>query len=200
MIKNIIFDIGDVLCDYRWRDFLRDKGIDGDLLERVAKATTKSAFWPELDRGVLSDEELLDGLVKNDPEIEKEIRLGFSNFRNICVMRDYAIPWVKELKARGYNVYYLSNYTRKNLIDGPDSVEFTKYMDGGVYSCYAHAVKPERKIYECLLEKYSLKAEECLFIDDSPKNIDAARELGFNVILFESRGQVLKDMKERFGI
>ena len=74
MIKNVIFDIGNVLTDFRWKDFLRAKGFEGEELERIAKASVESTVWPELDRGVWSFEQVMEGFVKNAPDPEKRSR------------------------------------------------------------------------------------------------------------------------------
>ena len=64
MIKNVIFDIGNVLTDFRWKEFLEDKGFQGEMLERIAKASVLSPVWPELDRGVWSFDEVMAGFIK----------------------------------------------------------------------------------------------------------------------------------------
>ena len=70
MIKNVIFDIGNVLTDFRWAGFLADKGFSEEEIRRIAKASVLSPVWPELDRGVWSFEEVMAGFVKNDPGME----------------------------------------------------------------------------------------------------------------------------------
>ena len=111
MIRNIIFDIGNVLADFGWRDFFGKFGYEGETLERLAAATVKSAVWDEVDRGVWSEEELVEGFIRNDPGLEPEIRRIFENVRGMVSKREYAIPWIKELRKAGYRCYYLSNFS-----------------------------------------------------------------------------------------
>lgn len=196
MIKNIIFDIGNVLSDFRWREFLTDKGFDQQMADRIGAASVKSALWSELDRGVWTDEQLLEGFVKNDPEIEKEIREAFSDLHGIVIPRDYAIPWVRELKRKGYRVYYLSNYSRQAHIQCGDVLEFTAYTDGGILSYQERLVKPDAAIYHLLMKRYGLKAEESVFLDDTLVNVEAARRIGMHGIWFQSREQAEEELKK----
>ena len=64
-------------------------------------------------------------------------------------------------------------------------LDFLPVMDGGIFSCYVKMAKPDHAIYRCLCEKYHLHPAECLFTDDLPENIQAAKECGFHAILFE---------------
>ena len=101
MIKNIIFDIGNVLCDFRWREFLLDKGYDEEMADRIGRASVLTPIWYEFDRGGWTYEKILQGFIQNDPEIEKEIREAFADIAGMVTPRDYTIPWIVELKSKG---------------------------------------------------------------------------------------------------
>lgn len=194
MIRNIVFDIGNVLTDFRWKDFLRDKGFDEQMIGRIAKASVESPLWKEYDRGEMESEELLREFIKQDPQIEEELHRAYDDIHGIVTPRDYAIPWVRELKEKGYGVYYLSNFSDKAYDECADSLAFIPYTDGGILSFQDKVVKPEPQIYLLLLERFGLKAEECVFLDDTPENIEAAKALGFYGIVFRSREQALAEL------
>lgn len=196
MIKNIIFDIGNVLSDFRWREFLLDKGFDQEMADRIGAASVKSALWSELDRGVWTDEQLLQGFIKNDPQIEPQLREAFSDLHGMVVPREYAVSWVKELKSKGYGVYYLSNYSRRAEAQCSDALEFIACTDGGILSYKEKLVKPDPAIYRLLLERYGLEAEESVFLDDTPENIEAARRIGMYGIWFRTRQQAEEELKK----
>lgn len=196
MIKNIIFDIGNVLSDFRWREFLRDKGLDEAMAERVAEASVKSPFWNEMDRGSLTDEQLIDGFVQNDPEIEEVIRRTFADIRGMVTPRAYAIPWIKELKSKGYRVYYLSNYSHKAVVDCKEALAFIPYTDGGILSYKELLIKPDPAIYELLLTRYGLAAEESVFLDDTMVNVEAAENVGIHGICFRSKEQAEEELRK----
>ena len=101
MIRNIIFDIGNVLTDFRWKAFLEDKGFDEKTVERIAKASVQTPLWNEIDRGVWDLEELMQAFIARDPEIEPQLRRAYDNVAGMVTKRDYAIPWIRELKAKG---------------------------------------------------------------------------------------------------
>lgn len=199
MIKNIIFDIGNVLADFRWKEFLQDRGFDEEMVARIAKASVLSPVWFELDRGKWTDEEILQGFVDADPEIEKELHHAFDNVEGMVTIRDYAIPWLQELKAKGLKVWYLSNFSRKAERDCKESLAFLPYMDGGILSYKEQLIKPDAAIYELLLERYGLVAEECVFLDDTLPNVEAAKALGIHGIHFTTKDQAERELRE-FGV
>ena len=199
MIQNIIFDIGNVLAGFSWKDFYRSLGYEGERLERLAAATVKSSVWDEVDRGVLSDEELVERFIQNDPALEPELRRIFLDTRGMVTKYDYAIPWIKELQGAGYRCYYLSNFSRKAHVECAGALDFLAYMDGGILSYRDKLIKPDKRIYELLLARYHLEAEECVFLDDTEKNLLSAQKLGIHTILFRGREQAISEL-ERFGV
>ena len=196
MIKNVIFDIGNVLTDFRWAEFLADKGFSEEEVQRIANASVLTPIWAELDRGAWSFEEVMAGFIKNDPEIEKELHQAFDDMTDIVRLRDYAIPWVKELKEKGYSVYYLSNFSEKIERESIAGLAFREEMDGGILSWKEKVIKPDPTIYRLLLERYSLVPEESVFIDDLPVNVEAGKKLGIHGIVFQSKEQVEEELKK----
>ena len=195
MIKTIIFDIGNVLSDFCWREFLEQKGFDEETIDRIAAASVLSDSWNEIDRGVWSEEEILDSFVKNDPSLERELREAFGNIAGIVKLRDYACDWIRELKAKGYGVYYLSNFSKKAEEECPDSLAFLPLMDGGILSYTVKLIKPNPAIYELLLSRYDLKACECVFLDDTMRNVEGARNCGIEAICFKSKEQATEELR-----
>lgn len=194
MIRNIVFDIGNVLADFRWRGFLEDKGFEGELLERIARASVKSPFWAEFDRGAWDEERLMEEFVKNDPEIEEELHRAFDSVAGIVAPREYAIPWIEELKEKGYRVYYLSNFAHKAYVECADALKFLPFTDGGILSYREKLVKPDPEIYRLLLKRFDLTAQETVFLDDTLENVKAAEALGICGIHFLTKEQACKEL------
>lgn len=111
MITTIIFDIGNVLADFTWEAHYRSFGYSEEILERLANATVKNPLWNEYDRGVMSDEEIVQSFIERDPGIEKEIREALRDKGSMVVRNDYAIPWIQKLQEKGYRCLYLSNFS-----------------------------------------------------------------------------------------
>lgn len=196
MIRNIIFDIGNVLTDFRWKEFLKDKGFDDEMIGRIAKASVESPLWKEFDRGVLDGEDLMQAFIDSDPEIEDALHKAYDDIHGMVTIRDYAICWVQELKNKGYKVWYLSNFSEKTETECADSIAFIPYMDGGILSWKDKLIKPDPKIYQLLLERFDLVAEESVFIDDLPENVQGAVDQGIHGIVFKTREQVVEELKK----
>ena len=195
MIRNIIFDIGNVLTDFRWKEFLTDKGFDDAMIKRIARASVQSPLWNEIDRGVWDVEKLMQEFIKLDPEIEQELHRAYDNLTGMVTRRDYAIPWIQDLKAKGFKTYYLSNFAHKAHVECADALDFLPYMDGGILSYQEKLIKPDPEIYRLLLNRYSLKAEESVFLDDTPTNVEAARAVGMYGIRFETKEQAEEELR-----
>lgn len=194
MIKTVIFDIGNVLVDFCWEPFFKSFGFSDEIVSRLANATVKSPDWAELDRGVLTEEEVINRFVKNAPELEEEIRQIMDNVNGILNLREYAVSWIQELKEKGYQVLVLSNLYNKVERECPEDMVFLKEVDGGILSYQEKLIKPMPAIYWTLLKRYELVPEECIFIDDSVENIKAAKKMGIHGIVFETREQVVEEM------
>lgn len=196
MIKNIIFDIGNVLVDYCWKEHIARFGFTGETLERIGDAMMRSPQWNEIDRGVWSNEELLKAFIQNAPELEKEIQLVFSDLSTLVRERPYSVEWIRSLKKEGYRTYCLSNYSYRVETEAAHALSFLKELDGGILSYKVHQIKPDPKIYQTLMERYGLKAEESVFLDDSPANIETARALGMQGILVTSQEQAVEALDQ----
>ena len=196
MIKNIIFDLGNVLIGFKPEEYLKDLGYEGEKAETLLK-TIFSPLWNEYDRGVIKDSnELADILSKENPEFESEIRLIlFRCWEKLNTLKPETQEYLKELKARGYGIYILSNLNF-DAWEFVKQFEFYWLADGAVYSCLEGQCKPEEGIYRTLLERYELEGEECLFMDDSPKNIEAAEKLGIKGVVFTTLDEAKEKIEE----
>lgn len=185
MIKSVIFDIGGVLSEFNWDKYV-SRYFSAETAVAVTAATWHNPDWAEFDRGVLSFDEVLSKLISFSPEYEKEIRFVIGHIGECPVPEPFAVPWIKELKEKGYRVFYLSNYFEYLMKANPAAIGFTEYMDGGIFSCHEKMIKPDRRIYLRLCEKYGLEPSECLFIDDRPVNVKGAENAGMKAFVFES--------------
>lgn len=194
MIKNVIFDIGNVLVEFCWRDHIAGCGFSGDVAQRIGKAMMQNPDWNEIDRGVWSQQELLDAFIENDPEIEEEIRKTFADLSTIIRMYPGSAAWIRSLKEKGYSVYYLSNFSGRIRRECEKELGFMQEMDGGIMSYTVQQIKPDEDIYRTLFDRYNLMPEECVFLDDSLKNLETARRLGMRTILVKSPEQAREEL------
>ena len=186
MIRNMVFDIGNVLMDFRWKEYMRSLfGENEALIQTINQGIWHNGCWVAMDKGEMDGAATLRSAVAFAPQYEKEIKLTLDSVALAFHKFEYSIPWIQELKRMGLNVYYLSNYSAFSIAANPDVLDFIPCMDGGVFSFEVKAVKPEPEIYRCLCDKYDLKPEECLFTDDVPANVKGAQACGFQGIVFE---------------
>ncbi len=196
MITTIIFDIGNVLADFTWREHFAGFGYSEEMVERIARATVYTPGWNEYDRGVLTIEQIMQEFVEADPEIEADIRRVMDNVKTIVRRNDYAIPWIQDLKSKGYRVLYLSNFSEKAETECAYALDFIPYMDGGILSYKEKLIKPMPEIYELLIRRYALVPQECVFLDDTQVNLDGAQKFGIHTILFQNKEQAMEELRK----
>lgn len=194
MINTIVFDIGRVLIEFEWWDYIYAM-FDKETADTVTRAMWATHYWHELDRGVLSVDEIVELFYSAAPEYKAEIKQTFDRVGECVKRREWAIPYIESLKERGYRVLYLSNFSEYVMDSNRGALDFMEYMDGGVISCDEKVIKPDPEIYKRLIAKYDLVPAECLFIDDHDDNVEAARELGMHAIVFKNYEQMLSDVE-----
>lgn len=198
MIKNIIFDMGKVLVSFEWQDFLQKLGITGEAYDVISRHIFND-MWIKLDKYACNESETRKRFLEAAKDYPDEVKLICDNIYDISSPYEYACDWIRELKKRGYNVYLLTNFGKFQFETLLKKYVFVRLVDGKVVSYEIEEVKPDKAIYEHLLEKYSLKPDECVFIDDREENIEAAVCLGINGIVFttydETRNKLEKFLK-----
>ncbi|MBU5479657.1 HAD family hydrolase [Blautia sp. MSJ-19] len=199
MIKNVIFDVGLVLVEFNWQTYLDSFGFEKEKRDRIAKATFQGPVWDERDRGVYDEETYVRQCQELDPEYAEDIARVMKDTPKTIHRMPYAETWTKYLKSQGYHLYILSNYSKYMLDRTQKEMPFRKYMDGDVFSCDVRQLKPEAEIYRTLLDKYQLKPEECVFIDDREVNCKGAENLGIRTICFKNFKQAAAEL-EKMGV
>lgn len=186
MIKNVVFDMGGVLIDFDPERTVRNN-FPEKYRETVLNKVFKSTIWSDLDRGTKTSEDAIKELLPLLPEeihgIVKPLMIDF--YSEMPPLAD-ACPLIAELKGNGYRTYLLSNATPV-IYKHIDDIPALGMLDELFVSCDYLLLKPEREIYEKFFEVFSLKPEECFFIDDMPANIEGARAAGMAGTVFSDR-------------
>lgn len=197
MIKNIIFDLGGVVLKYDIKSYLTFIDIPKEEQEIYKKLIWASEEWQKGDSGNITYEEIIENLCNKYPTDEK-IRYILENKNNDILLSEIteSVEYIKDLKNRGYKIYFLSNVSKWDIEYNIKRFEFFKLQDGSVYSCDIKCIKPDKDCYYSLLNKYNLKAEECIFIDDIKANIEAANKIGINGILFDTISNVKEKVEK----
>lgn len=193
MIRNIVFDIGNVLIGFHPMEYLTSL-FGEEKAVRIADAVFGSGYWPELDIALLSEEEILELFYSGAPDLRDEIKEAFDRIGECIEKLDWPVTLVDELRSRGYGVYFLSNMSEHVKSSNREAFDFVPHMDGGIWSCDVHLIKPDADIYKALFDTYGLAPEECLFVDDHFENISAGKKLGMKGIVFRDHDQLLADL------
>lgn len=181
---TIVFDVGNVLL--RWDPHLlyRDLIPDEEKRSWFTRNVCTAAWNIEQDRG-RSWEEAVAILVAAHPEWEREIRASDERWHDTIpgVVED-SVAVLAELKAKGEKVYAITNFSREKWAECLIRFPFLQSFDGAVVSAHERLIKPDPAIFHVLLERYGLKAADCIFVDDSAKNIETARSVGMQAVHF----------------
>jgi len=196
MIKNIIFDIGNVLLEFKPLNYLK-RTFNNDTLEKfLYKEIFQSQEWLQLDRGTLTQEQAIKIISLRNPTYEMHIVKCMDNWLDILVPIEGTVKILNQLKEKGYKLYLLSNFHSLAFETICSKYDFFNHFDGGIISYKENLLKPESEIYTKLLDTYKLTAEECLFIDDTLANIEAANVLGIKTLHYESATHVASGIFE----
>lgn len=193
MIKTVVFDIGKVLIGFEWNEYVH-RLFDDETAEHVTRAMFGGSSWKELDRAVLSVEEIVDRFRAAEPDYTDEIDEAFGRIGECVTRRSWVIPFIESIKEKGYQVLFLSNMSEHVMNSNREAFDFVSRMDGGIFSCHVKAIKPGREIFDRLFERYGLDPRECIFIDDRRDNIAAAKKLGMKTIRFENYEKLCADL------
>lgn len=195
-IENIIFDLGGVLIDWN-PEYLYSKIFDQDQ-ERMDwfLGNICTADWNIEQDGGRSFKEGTDLLLKQYPQYETWIRAFYVRWREMLKGEIEATVLILN-KLNSFNelkLYALTNWSVETFPVAEARFPFLKLFEGIVVSGMENTRKPFPEIYNILLNRYDLKADQCLFIDDNHDNVDAARQLGMVGVHFKSPDQLQEDL------
>lgn len=180
-IKNIVFDFGGVLIDWNPRYFFRSYFNDDERMEYFLSHVC-SPEWNEKQDAGRSIAEAVAEAKSLHPEFSEAIDCYYDHFPDClggCIEKNVAR--LKQYKREGYRLYGLTNWPAETFHYALERFDFLQLLDGIVVSGIEKVKKPDPRFYQILLSRYSLKAEECLFLDDREENLAAAQKLGFHV-------------------
>ncbi len=194
MIRNVILDMGNVLLTF-------DPEVSLNLYcdsEQAKDIIRRELFWgPEWvmgDRGGIPDKGRFDLVKQRVPEQYWDALKKCCDNWYICMNPvEGAAEFCSFVRERGLGIYILSNASDAFYTYFPKFLPLN-YFDGVVVSADIHMLKPDREIYDYIVNKYHLCPDECLFIDDMPQNVEGARRAGLHAIRFENDYALIKQL------
>ncbi|HHV31466.1 HAD family hydrolase [Caproiciproducens sp. LBM24188] len=191
MIKNIVFDMGNVLLAYTPQEYMKTITSDEAAAAAVLKELFQGEEWRQLDEGTITEEDAVRQVSARIPQYAASVQKAMDNWHSdltpMCGMPEI----IKALKQNGYAIYLLSN-TSLRFFQYQNKVEMFRYFDGFLVSAKEKLLKPDPAIFQCLCERYHLVPDECLFIDDLQTNIDGSEKAGFHGHRFQGAEELLK--------
>jgi putative hydrolase of the HAD superfamily len=200
MIRNIVFDLGNVLISFRPSEYLDTKEYSDERKATILKDIFLAEEWLKLDNGDITLPEAIESINERSSLTKEEIAHIFNLRTDLMIPLDQNVNLLPELKKRGYRLYYLSNFPIDIFHEIKSGYYFFNYFDGGIISAEVRFSKPHKRIYEILLEKYSLVPHESLFIDDLEINVKAARLIGMNGLVTHGSREISKEVKSALSI
>lgn len=187
MYKNVIFDFGGVVIDFNPRNFLMDRFMNKHAEEIVYDLTFGSQEWQDLDRGTLTRAAANRIMLENAAHVNRvfEVQTVIDEWASILHTKKTTVKIMKDLKAAGYRLFYLTNMAT-DIMDELRQRDWFPLFDDGVASCDVHLCKPEPEIYTTLMQKCNLAYDESIFVDDNKINAQAAYNLGITGILYKN--------------
>ena len=201
MIRNIVFDMGNVLIRFDPEEFISRAGITDPADRRIVREELfASVEWAQMDMGVETEASFEPKVLARIPERLKEpVRDLLHNWAFPRQMIPGMEELVRRLKNAGYGIYLLSNASVNQPVYW-NQLPVSRLFDGTLVSAFVKTVKPCPQIYQLFTEKFSLRGEECLFIDDAPINVAGAVAAGWSGIVFYGDAKQLEEKMRKMGL
>ena len=195
MIKNIVFDMGNVLFTFKPGEYIRRLGYTGRDAEVLETEVFLTPEWCAMDRGTLKPPQAARILAQRLPgHLKAAVEALVCHWWEGDLM---PVPGmgelIQELKNNGYGIYLLSNASR-DLYKYFHRLPAADCFDGLLVSADWLMAKPQHEIYEKLYARFDLIPDECLFVDDRTDNVEVAQLTGMHAIVF--RGDVSRLRRE----
>ena len=178
MIKNIVFDIGNVILNFDIKRVLKEYTSDSNIRKFILDNIINSPEWlgnALIDTGYLKVEDAIKIVCDRTNHINDNIIIDFwTTYLNYAYIDKKMLELIIKLKENGYHTYLLSNinpYTYNYILEKSNLFNI---VDGYILSYQVHMIKPYQGIYQELIKKFYLNPKETLFIDDNLNNIKTA--------------------------
>lgn len=197
--RNImIFDLGSVLIDGDFKQsLLNDVRIPNEYVDELIK------YWIIKEDSSFTEtctkKEYMNKVYENTPkQYHRYIQTVAEISINYLKPLDWTYSLINNLREKGYDIYYLSNWNKwsvNEIIRTTETMDFLKDLDGGVFSYETGYMKPDKRIYEFFIKKYNIDPNKAIFFDDKKENIEAAEKFGIKGVLFskDKGSEILAD-------
>ncbi|MEY8876121.1 MAG: HAD family hydrolase [Leptothrix sp. (in: b-proteobacteria)] len=210
-LKHLIFDFGAVL--FRWQPatllarVLPQHAPDAERAQALAArffgvnlSQASGGAWARHDRGTIDAAELVAALAAQTGLSPAEVSQVIDAIPAELAPMPTSVNLLRRLRDAGHRLFYLSNMPRPLAAHLEREHAFLRWFEAGVYSSHVRHCKPEAAIYQLALQRFGVAAGDCVFLDDHPANVDAARALGLGAVCFRDAAQAEAALARDHGI
>lgn len=201
-MKHFIFDFGAVVFQWRPPALLARLLPHRTPDEAATQALAAQFFqgyggdWSQFDRGSIDVPALVSSIAARTGLTPDEVRTVIEAVPDELAPLPDTVSWLGRLQQAGHRLYYLSNMPEPYAAYLQRTHAFLQCFRDGIYSSHVGLIKPEPAIFELALQRFGVLAQDCIFLDDHPDNVQVARRLGIHAIQFHDAAQALGELRD----
>ncbi|MDN3921101.1 HAD family hydrolase [Roseateles violae] len=200
MKKNIVFDFGGVL--FRWHppSFLArvwpHRAADAEQGREIAAQFFENygGAWGDFDQGLIDAPTVIERIAARTGWPAAEVAQVVAAVPDELQLQTETVALIEELKRAGHRLFYLSNMPEPFADHLQQSHPLHQWFDDGIFSGRVKQSKPRAEIFRLACQRWDVAPESCVFLDDHPVNIEAARALGWQGLLFSDAAQARREL------
>ena len=200
-IRNLLWDMGGVLVRFDPALFISRLSLEREDEQCLMREVFRSVEWLSMDRGTLTDQQACERMKRRLPEhLHAYVETLVSHWDEPPLQTEGMEELLQELCDRGYGLYLLSNASRRHHQYWPKYPVSRFFGDRVFISADYGILKPDPAFFETALSHFSLSREDCLFIDDSPPNVEAALRTGIDAVVYHGDVPLLRHALQQRGV
>ncbi len=186
MIDTLVFDIGNVLVNWYPLEYVKTLVSDEEQAKKLTSIVFDGPEFKKGDHGEYTRNQTREALLERYPEYREMIGRILDGCDEILTASEENTILLRELKAAGFSLYYLSNTNPSAFEYMSKTHEFFRYLDGGIASFRVKLLKPDPEIFKLFTKTYHKEPGQCVFVDDTPVNTAAAASCGFGTVTLKT--------------
>ncbi|MBD1556729.1 HAD family phosphatase [Vibrio sp. S9_S30] len=195
-IKNIVFDVGNVIVKWSPLEIVSATfGVTGETAQKMARDIFSHQVWLDLNKGRLTEDEAKLAYQAQLQLSVIETEQLFDNVKASLSLLEGTENMMRDLKASGYGIYALTDNVHEIVAFLKDRYDFWSLFDKAIVSAEWDVLKPDPRIYQLVVEQCNVEANESVFLDDMPANVEGARTQGFHAFQFSTAEKAREDLR-----
>ncbi|ADO82348.1 HAD hydrolase-like protein [Ilyobacter polytropus] len=195
MIRNVVFDLGQVLFKFTPKHYL-EKEFSHEKRDLIYKEVFREKEWEDLSRGLINPEEAAKRISSKSSVSYEEAKKILDDRKKYIIPIKDNLKILERLGNNGYKIFLLADFHEDLLDEYLSEIPMLQQVYGKVISCKINILKSEKEMYNYFLKKYQLIPKETLLIDDSSKNISNADYFGIKGIVLKKPEDLFKELEK----